>query len=161
MKWTGMFELKCYNAGVLKWVDSIFNALTDEGEQNILDTYLRGAVGPTNFYIGLTGMASIGETTTLATLTNEPSGNGYARQIITRTNGAGGWPTLGLDAGDYMATSSIVSFQATGTWSMADKTFMATSNDASGKLISFAALSVPRTLVVNDILDVTYKVKLS
>ena len=132
-----------------------------EGEQNILDTYLRGAVGPTNFYIGLTGMASIGETTTLATLTNEPSGNGYARQIVTRTNGAGGWPTLGLDAGDYMATSSIVSFQATGTWSMADKTFMATSNDASGKLISFAALSVPRTLVVNDILDVTYKVKLS
>ena len=35
MKWTGMFELKCYNAGVLKWVDSIFNALTDEGEQKI------------------------------------------------------------------------------------------------------------------------------
>jgi hypothetical protein len=160
MKWTGLFELRCYNLGKLKWSEDIFNALTNEGEQEILDTYLRGAAGPSNFYIGLTGMADITKTTTLSTLTNEPVGNGYARQLVARANGAAGWTSLGLDNGDYLATSKIVSFEATNTWISVDKTFMSTSSDNSGKLISFASLSATRTLVVNDILDVTYKIKL-
>lgn len=160
MKWTGVFEAICHNNGKLKWSEKAFNTLTDIGEQDIIDVYLRGATGPVGFYIGLTGMTTIVETTLLTGLTNEPSGGGYSRQSVARSALAAGWPTLVLDSGDYMATSKIVSFNATATWSMVDKMFMATSADNTGKLISYAALSTPRTLVLNDILDITYKVKL-
>lgn len=158
MKWTGVFEIKCFNNGVLKWEDEAHNALTDEGEQQILDVYLRGATPPTDFYVGLTGMAGIAETTTLALLTTEPTETGYARIQVTRDNV--GWPNLALDAGDFMATSKIMSFEAGATWTAVDKAFMSTSSDNTGKLISFAALSTTRTLVINDVLEVTYKVKL-
>ena len=158
MRWIGNFEVKCFNNGQLKWDDAFHNALVDGGEQNILDTYLRNSNAPTNFYIGLTNMAGLVESTPLSSLTDEPTGNGYGRIQVTRNNT--GWPSLALDAGDYMATSRVVTFEATGTWITVDKIFMATSNDNTGVLISYGALSVPRTLIINDILDITYKIKL-
>ena len=158
MRWIGNFEVKCFNNGQLKWEDAFHNALVDGGEQNILDVYLRNATAPTNFYIGLTNMAGIVESTTLDSLTDEPSGNGYTRVQVTRNNV--GWPSLALDSGDYMATSRVITFEATGTWITVDKIFMATSNDNTGVLISFGALSVPRSLIINDVLDITYKIKL-
>ena len=159
--WHGQYEFNCFDKiGNLIWSETRDNALLDEGEQQVLDVYLRGATPPAAFYLGLTSMASMLETTTLATLTNEASGGGYARQVINRDATAAGWPSLVLDTGDYLATSKTITFTASGAIGPVDKAFLATTADNSGKLISFTALSTTRTLATGDTLQVTYKVKL-
>ncbi len=77
--------------GSILWEEQIKNAFADEGEQLILDVFLRGATAPTQFYLRLYNDTPV-ETDGLASLTGEPSGNGYAPALIERS--ATGWPTL-------------------------------------------------------------------
>lgn len=89
----------------------------------------------------------------------EPGTYGYAAQLIERS--AAGWPTIALDSGDYQATANTETFQATGgAWGPVKYCVLATTSDNTGKLISYVALSVPRTLLDQELLQVTYKVKL-
>lgn len=165
VKEEGIFELKAYNAnGDLIWQEEAHNNLADEGEQAFLDVYLRNATGPVQFYYGLvdsTSTCSITDTNTLATASalGEPSTNGYARQLVERSNV--GWPTLALDAGDYQATSKTVTFTASGgSWGPVYCAIVGTTSDNTGKLISYATLSTGRTLAAGESLQVTYKIKL-
>lgn len=160
MKWTGEFSLVCRNKGVIKWEEKFNNAITYLGERNILESYLTDQNSPSEFYIGLTGMASISRSTTLITLTNEISAVEYSRQLLPRSSS--GWPQIIQDVdNNYQIISEVATFEALSTWTMVDKMFMATTADNSGILISYGNLSTARTLVINDVLDVTYKVKLS
>ena len=139
------------------------NALMDEGEQEILDVYLRAATPPTSHYFGLGNNGGTpgvpAETATLATIT-EVSGSGYARIAVARNTTD--WPTLALDAGDYQASSVTKQFSATGTWTAADYLFLTTvASGTVGKLIATVALSASRVLLNGDKLDVSMKVKLS
>lgn len=160
----GVFELTAYDAdGNVIWTDEAHNNLADEGEQAFLDVYLRGATAPTQFYLFLADSStpcSITDTATLTTASaGEPSTNGYARQLIERS--ATGWPTLALDSGDYMATSSTETFTASGgSWGPVYCVGLATTSDNTGKHVSYAALSQARTLAAGESLQVTYKVKL-
>lgn len=162
----GYFDLTCYDAaGNLKWQDlNRQNALADEGEQAFLDMYLRGATPPTRFYIRLLN-SSPSETTTLATMTGEPTHtNGYqlyssGTNKITRDST--GWPTLALDSGDYQAVSKTWSITAVGgTIGPVTTAVLSTTADNTGKLVAYVALSATRTLQIGDTLQVTYKVKL-
>lgn len=155
----GVFQLACYDsAGRLKWTETAHNALADEGEQWILDTFLRGATAPTTFYLRLWNDTPA-ETDTIATLTGEPSGYGYSAKEVERSNT--GWPTLALDSGDYQATSKTVTWTASGgTIGPVTYITLTTSSDSSGKLISYAALSTTRTLASGDSLQATYKLKM-
>lgn len=143
--------------GSILWEERAANAFADEGEQLILDVFLRGATAPTQFYLRLFNDTPV-ETDGLASLTGEPSGNGYAASLIERS--ATGWPTLALDSGDYQATSSAETFTASGG-SIGPVTYavIATSSDNTGKLIAYAALSQSRTLASGESLTVTYKLK--
>lgn len=160
----GIFELTAYAPdGAMIWSEEAHNNLADEGEQAFLDIYLRGATGPTQFYLGLADSStpcSIAETNTLTTASaGEPSGNSYARQLIERSNT--GWPTLALDSGDYMATSSTETFTASGAgWGPVYCVFLGTTSDNTGKHISYAPLSTARTLAAGESLQITYRVKL-
>jgi hypothetical protein len=62
--------------GSILWEERAANAFADEGEQLILDVFLRGAAAPTQFYLRLFNDTPV-ETDGLAALTGEPSGNGY------------------------------------------------------------------------------------
>ena len=54
----------------------------DEGENNILDAYFKGANRPAAWYLGLyTNAVALGEADTLASVV-EVAGNGYARQQL-------------------------------------------------------------------------------
>lgn len=143
--------------GSVLWEEQIRNAFADEGEQLILDVFLRGATAPTQFYLRLYNDTPV-ETDGLASLTGEPSGNGYAPALIERS--ATGWPTLALDSGDYQATSKAVTFTASGG-SIGPVTYavIATSSDNTLKLIAYAALSQSRTLADGESLTVTYRLK--
>lgn len=134
------------------------NALADEGEQDMLDVYLRGASPPASLYVGLL-TATPTDTTTLATMT-ETTGTGYARIAVARNTTD--WPTLALNSGDFMATSVAKTFTAGGTWGASTYAFLGTaSTGTAGKFVAYTALSATRTLVNGDTLAVTHTVKLA
>jgi len=137
------------------------NALADEGESDLLAVYFRAGTAPTTFYLGLLNSTPT-DTTTLATMTSEPSGNGYSRQQITRDNT--GWPTLALDTGDFRAVAAVKTFTASGgTIGPVTYAFLCTNaaTGTSGKFLVYNALSSSRTLNDGDSLDVTMRVKLA
>lgn len=157
--WAGVFEFTARDRdGNILWTEEAKNALVDEGENQVLDVYLLGATPPSGFYLRLFNDTPV-ETDTLADLTGEPSGYGYAPIAVERSST--GWPIFALNSGDWQATSKTVTFQASGgSIGPVSTCVMATSSDSSGKFISFAALSQSRTLADGESLDVTYKVKL-
>lgn len=157
--WIGVYQFDCYGQdGQLKWSETQHNALTNEGQQEMLGVYLQGATAPTAYAIGLSSM-TFAKTTGYAGITNEPSGNGYARQTVNRDGTASGWPTLALDSGDYKATAKVVSFVASGG-SIGPVTSAFLVSATNNKLVSYTALSQSRTLADGDTLQVTYSVKL-
>lgn len=140
-----------------EWVEP--NALADEGEEDILDVYFRGATAPTQFYIRLFNDTPV-ETDSLSDLTGEPSGNGYSAQLVERSGT--GFPTLSLDSGDFQLVSKTVTFTASsGSIGPVTYAVLATSTDSSGLLLGFVALSTSRTLADGESLDVTLTQKLA
>ena len=140
--------------GQVIWEDRIENALADEGERDILGVYYRAETAPTEFYIGLVNGAP-SESTTLSTLSGEPSGNGYSRQLVERSSV--GFPTVQQDVnGDWQVVSKTVTFAASGgSIGPVDHAFLATTSDNTGKFVAYVALSQSRTLADGETLDVT------
>jgi hypothetical protein len=157
--WNGIFEIVCKQNGQEIWSDKIHNHLANEGESLVLDSFFRNNNTPTNFYLGLC-TSSLSDTDTLNTITDEPVGNGYARQLIPRT--VVGWPTLVLDTGDYKVTSKEVTVTASGgTIGPVNTVFVCTSSDNTGKLISYAQLSTTRTVTDTSTIYLQYYIKLA
>lgn len=159
--WLGEWEVFHWD----KYGNEIFheiirNALADEGEQGMLDVFCRGLNAPASFYLGLCN-DSLVDTDTLADILNEPPGTyGYARPAIERS--AVGWPVLALDAGDYMATSKLVTYTANGgTIGPVNTMFLCNVvSGTAGKLYAWAALSQSRTLQDQEAMGCKIKVKL-
>lgn len=143
--------------GNVKWEsDWVENALTDEGEEDILEAYFRGGSAPTNFYIGLINDSGIAETDTLATMAGEPSGNGYARQLTT-------FGASAPDSGDYQTTATQETFTASGgSIGPVDHAIVTNvSSGTAGLLIAYVPLSTSRTMADGDSLLATVSIKLS
>lgn len=158
VNWIGEYCFEARDAaGAIKWQECQHNALANEGQQEMLAVYLQGATAPTAYAIGLSSM-TFAKTTGYAGITNEPSGNGYARQTVNRDGTAAGWPTLALDTGDFKATAKTVTFTSSGTIGPVTSAFLVSATN--NKLISYTALSTSRTLASGDTLQVTYAVKL-
>lgn len=137
----------------------VLNALTDGGENAILESFFRNNHTPT-FYLGLWNDGAIAETDTIATLTSEVSGTGYARIAVTR--GTSDWGAAALESGDHKTTSATKQFSAGGTWTQAqDLVLVSPSSGTTGTLYAWIALSPARTLANGDTLDVNMGVKLS
>jgi len=153
------WELVCKDKhGILKWQETGHNAIAQEGEESILDVYLRGATAPSGFFVRLFNDTPV-KTDSLGDLTGEPSGNGYAAATLERS--AVGWPTLALDAGDYQATSkNIVITASGGTIGPVTHAIIATTSDNTGILVTYYALSTSRTLQDGDSLTITISEKL-
>lgn len=159
--WIGLWDFECYDKkGNLLWEErDRENNLADEGEENMIDLYLRAQNAPAQFYIRLFNDTPV-DTDTISDLTGEASGNGYAAQLVPRSTG--GWPTLVLDSGDFQATSSQETFVASGgSWGPVTYAVLTTSTDSSGLLIAYVALSQTRTINDGESLKITIKVKLA
>jgi hypothetical protein len=164
-KWVGLWNIshKLRDGSLSRAELNNLNALMDEGEEQILDIYLRGASPPASLYFrlgnngGTPGVPA--ETVTLATIT-EVSGTGYGGIAVARDSTD--WPTLALDGGDFQASSVTKTFTGgAGGWTAADYLILATvATGTSGKIIATVALSASRLLLQNDTLDVSMKVKL-
>jgi hypothetical protein len=136
------------------------NALVDEGEGDILESFFRNNYTPV-FYIGLSNDGAIIETDSIAQIGNEQTGTGYSRIQLVR--GTSDWGVATLDGGDMKTTSALKTFSATaGDWIASTELFLCDqASGTAGDLHAWVALSQSRTLGNGDSLDVTVGVKLA
>jgi len=146
--------------GRLLWADCGHNMLHDEGEQFFCQVlFTEEASVPSAYYLGLDNRTSLAESDTLASLSGEPSGNGYSRQAV---NSDATDFTISQEGGDYQAKTKTVTFTASGgSIGPVTKMFMATSADGTGKLIASRALSQERTLADGESLECSFYIRFS
>lgn len=154
-----VIEHKDRNGNVI-WRDEGYNNLADEGEQAMLDVFFRNGNAPTAFALALFNDTPV-DTDTVSSLTGEPAATyGYARQALARNTTD--FPALALDSGDYMVTSKVCTFSASGgSWGPVTYAVLIATIDSAAKLIAYKALSQSRTIADGESIDVTYKLKLS
>lgn len=159
--YNSIWSIKHIRDGKVIWEDVGRNSLTQQGEESILESFFRGATSytPTNFYIRLCNYSPL-ITDTLLTLSGEPTGNGYTPQLVERSSV--GFPTKDInDDGNYRLTSKVLTFTASGgSIGPITNAFLATTSDNSGKLISFRALKMQRTVVDGDAITIEIQINL-
>jgi len=161
MRYESIWKIQHIRDGKVIWEDEGLNAVSQEGEEAILETFFRGdsTYDPTEFYIRLCNSTPT-VASTLTSITNEPSGNGYAPQVVEKSNV--GFPTKELDAGAYRLVSKTVSFTASGgSIGPVTTAYLATTTDNTGKFIAFRALSLSRTVLDTDIMTIQFRIKIS
>lgn len=157
--WEGIWEFEIRDKqGKILEKFKMQNALVDQGERSLLDTYFRSQNAPSQFFVRLCN-DTMDETDTLITMQGEPVGNGYVPQILPRSSS--GFPTLELEEGDYMIVSRDLEFTAEGgDITQVNTAFLATTFDNSGLLIAFVNLNTPKTINDGNSLIVRFKIKM-
>lgn len=132
------------------------NALADEGEQQVLEVFLREQANVTKYLALLTATPT--DTTTMATMTERAATNGYARQQIVNTD----WAASTLVSGDYQTTAAEKTFGPVTTADWTGLTYVAlvtTSTGTAGKFLCYLALSATTTVAVGQSFKYTMTVK--
>lgn len=161
MKYQSIWKIQHIRNGEVIWEDEGPNAITQEGEEAILESFFRGDASytPSEFYVRLCNSTPAVDDT-LATIANEPSGNGYSPQLVERSSV--GFPTKELDVGAYRIVSKTLSFTASGGQiGPVTNAYLATTTDNTGKFIAFRALSITRTILDGDTMTIQFRVKIS
>jgi hypothetical protein len=171
IKWKGQFDLEWVIRGKTYHDRYQLNALYNQGEQDVLEGYFRGAALPTDFKVGLlTNAYVIDEAHSMtqiaaSELTNVTAPGYSARMVVSRD--ASGWPTSQLDSGDWLIKTATVQWTATDAWSVRAGFIFVMSGGATapanntGRIVACAALLPTRQLeAVNDVCKATYSLKL-
>ena len=85
--YNSIWTVKHIRNGEVIWEDVGRNSLVQQGEEAILETFFRndGAFAPAQFYVRLCNYSPL-ITDTLASITGEPTTNGYAAQLLERSS---------------------------------------------------------------------------
>jgi len=138
------------------------NALVDEGAEVAIESFLRNNAAlympDGNFYLGLY-LGTMSRTTTILTIPGEPAGSNYSRQVVARSSV--GWPTKEVDDdGFWSIVSTVVQFSAIGgDIGPFNGAFLATSSDASGRLISYVTDQFRRTILSDSFITIALRVR--
>lgn len=158
---SGRYEFKHFdkNNNII-WHNIVDNAISREGRRLTLLVMFRGTDEPATFFLRMYNDTPV-DTDSLADLTNEASGNGYAPTEITRDGS--GWPLEeNVSSLVRRLTSEEITFTATGgSWGPVTNVVLATTTDDSGWLVGWAALGASRTLKDGENLKITYAITLT
>lgn len=146
--------------GNVVFEDKGLNSLTNQGEEALLETFFRNGTqyAPVQFYIRLCN-DTLTQADTLSSISGEPMSNGYAPQLVERSDV--GFSTKQLDEGDFQLVSKEVAFTASGgDIGPVTTAFLATSLDNSGILVCFRALPIARIITSGNRGLVQMKIKL-
>jgi hypothetical protein len=111
----------------------------DEGENRVLNILLGSTAPDTTLYLGLLKNLSAPAEDAILTGLTEPSGYGYARKALLRTQ----W-TIAANSATYAQQTFLA---AGGDWDYITGYFLATSPDNSGKLLASEYFDTPLLVV--------------
>jgi hypothetical protein len=141
------------------------NDLTNQGEDELLNTYFRALAKKTTLYGRLYGAGTFTDTSTLASTggATEVTGTGYApTSQCAWTVGDTHFGAPANVGSSQTTTSQTRTFTAGGTWTAAVSLVLSdAATGTSGMLIAWVGLSATRTLVATDTLDVSIAVGLN
>ncbi len=155
--WNGLVKILEFNlirdGEIILQFKNLKNLLHASGENFILRACFFGgqtsSIIPENYYLGLDNRENLDVADTMVSLAGEPSGNGYSRQAIS----SAGSFVISTSSGHYIATSPIVTFQATGSsWGPVNNLFLTTETDETGYLISSVELPQAVTVAAGDMI---------
>jgi hypothetical protein len=148
------------NNQIIRQEKNILNMFHNDGERFLLEAAFVGgqvsSVIPENYFLGLDNRAEVLVGDDMSTIYNggspkEPIGSGYQRQSIGSENDF----SINFVSDHYVATSPIVSFQATtADWITVYNLFLTDQNTYDGYLIATAVLSAPLTVAAGQIITV-------
>jgi hypothetical protein len=160
----GKFHLTCHDAdGNLKWEEEFENAVVDTGKKYLLDTLNTSttAVGP---YLGLmqtwSATAAADNMTTHAGWTEAAAGSIAARGTPTWTAASGTGTVQKTHSGTVSFTCGATGFTCVGCFIVCGTGAVTTPASTAGILYS-AGNFTGKTLIQNDILQVTYTTTLA
>lgn len=136
------------------------NSLAHQGEEIMLDVFFRGAASPTKFMMALAN-GTVNDDTTGTTLPSEPSGNGYSRIELPRSNA--GFVKLEKNStnNNFVITTKDCTFTATGgNIGPVNTAIILAEHSGVTKLIAYRELSQTRMMNDGESLVVTYKLEL-
>lgn len=141
------FEVVCIGAdGVEKWREKIFNLVTTQGKNNIIDNQFKGSAYTAAWFMGLKSAGAPDVADTLASPVNWTEITPYAgnRKAITFGTTTGG-----------SNTATLVSFAITSTATVAGAFIASVNTGTSGILYSDSDFPVARGVANGDTLNVT------
>jgi hypothetical protein len=148
--WNGIMKIleieQLRNGEVIWSKKNLYNILHSGAEQYFLEALFRnpadGTIPPEYYYLGLDARTSLLTSDTMSSIIDEPSSNGYFRQLVSsKPNQSTGWSIISSD-GYSKALCSVVTFSAAGgSWGPVTTLFLTTKNNNTGVLISSASLS--------------------
>lgn len=134
------------------------NFLTNLGEKQVLLALFRGETVPDIYQVGLF-YGTLFEESTIIQVPNEPSGNGYSREVLQRQSSD--FPIIALDEGDYVLYTKTITITALGgNIGPVDGAFMS-SVDEDDIEVLFSVMSMPTNITINngESLEFTIKIK--
>lgn len=133
---------------VLWEAKNLKNTLHLEGEEFILSAMFRttnGIAVPSFYYLGMDNRTVISPTDNMVSISTEPTGNGYSRQVISSATGFVIENYTLSAASHWRARSQVISFSASGgQWGPVSSVFLTDRIDKTGYLISTAPLGTTR-----------------
>jgi hypothetical protein len=114
------------------------NTLHTQGQQYMLETLFTGLAIPQVYYVGLDNRSVINQADILASITSEPTGNGYQRYALNSQTGF----TPNFNLANWTVVSNTLLFTAVGgSWGPVKNAFLTTASSTQGFLISSLPLS--------------------
>lgn len=127
------------------------NTIVEDGADKILRSVCRGeATLPAAFYMGLTNATYEFDDADLTDIeAGEPTGNGYARQALTRNTSDWGAPSLENNA--MRCVSKSVTFTASSEWNVAwTRMFLANVASGAGNVFALSGALSPQTVLAGN-----------
>lgn len=160
MQAKGRFEFVCYDKdGNIKWTDFSNNIVTNQGKNNMLDTYLGLATLPPAWYMSLITAGTAISTSTYASPTVTEITSGI---ITSNTRVTMGWSAASAGSKAATTTSFTITGTATVTGNMvvtggSGATTVGNTGATGGVLFSSSAFSGGSKNISNgDVLNCTY-----
>lgn len=124
------------------------NTIVEDGADKFLRSMFRAeATLPAAFFLGLTGASYAFDDADLTDIeADEPVGNGYARQTLTRNTTDWGAPTLENSA--MRLVSKSVTFTASSAWNVPwTRMFLANVASGAGNVFAISGALSPQTVL--------------
>lgn len=148
--WNGILKIieveQIRNGKILWSKKNLYNTLHSEGEEYFLEILFNnpgdGTLPPEYYYLGLDARPDIQVADTMSDLVDEPTANGYVRQLVSsKPDQSTGWE-LTTENNYTKAKCSIITFAAAGgDWGPVKNLFLTNQNDDDGVLIASVVLA--------------------